>query len=219
MEGRIRSWMAAMSDKCRALVLDVQSNRDRRLRSLSLYLPVGGVKIIADHHRMHALSNEISPFGISLLTICLKPDIVTGVVRHYVRDAIEDRGNEHQCQERPDFLHDAYSTSYLSNIPNRSDRPRDLLLLIRISMQPRAHGRLPILGWALLFLPRRPSDLSGSGTIALRLAQARHGSVLSSQFDSRLLDELAPFFCFIGNKFAEISGCSRKYRATQVYEM
>jgi hypothetical protein len=69
--------------------------------------------MIADHYRMHALCNEIGPLGIGLLALRLKPDIVTGAVRHYVRDAIEDRSNEHQRQERPDFLHDAYPMSFV----------------------------------------------------------------------------------------------------------
>jgi hypothetical protein len=76
-----------------------------RLRSLSLCLPTGDVEMIADHYRMHALCNEIGPLGVGLLALRLKPDIVTGAVRHYVRDAIEHRSNEHQRQERPDFLH------------------------------------------------------------------------------------------------------------------
>ena len=93
-----------------------------RLRSLSLCHPVGGVEIIAVHHRMHALCNEIGPFGVGLLALGFKPDIVAGVVRHYVRNAIEDRGNEHQCQERPDFLHGAYPMSFV--LPKQpSDQP------------------------------------------------------------------------------------------------
>jgi ATP-dependent DNA ligase len=51
---------------------------------------------------MRALRNEIGPFGVGLPTLGLKPDIVAGLVRNLVRDAIEDHGNEDQRQECPE---------------------------------------------------------------------------------------------------------------------
>src|SRR5512139_2572258 len=58
-----------------------------RLRSLGLCLPIGGVEKITVLQRIHALCNEIGLFRVGLPTLGLKPDIVAGVVRNYIRDA------------------------------------------------------------------------------------------------------------------------------------
>jgi hypothetical protein len=78
---------------------------------------------------MHALCNEIGPFGVGLPTLGLKPDIIAGVVRHYVRDAIENRGYEHQCQERPNFLHGSLSV-VLFNYQNKTPPTGQGVLLL-----------------------------------------------------------------------------------------
>ena len=54
---------------------------------------------------MHALCNEIGPIGVGLPTLGLTPDIVAGVIRHYIRDAMKMSYDEEEYQKCPDLLH------------------------------------------------------------------------------------------------------------------
>jgi hypothetical protein len=170
--------------------------------------------MIADQYRMHALCNEIGPLGVGLLALRLKPDIVTGAVRYYVRDAIEDRSNEHQRQERPDFLHEPIRCP-LYYKPLRPAERSASCWQNNCGRDPRVEA-----GCHLRMAPL----FSTPGALQVRyyrswLALACYGSVISSQFDFGLLDELAPFFRFIDNNFVEIRGRARKNGATQAYKM